>query len=57
MSYTTFGTLGRGVKVTLFLLLLTDLRSVLIFIKQYSDSMCILPFSAENYESYLIYVK
>ena len=32
---------GEGVKVTKYLFLtLTYLRSVLIFIKQYSDSMC-----------------
>ena len=41
MSYTTFGTWGRGMKVTRYqnVILLTYLRSVLIFIKQYSDSM------------------
>ena len=58
MSFTIFGTGGRGMGVkvarNIFFLLLTYLRSVLIFIKQYSDSMCFLPFLAENYELYLL---
>ena len=37
--------------------LLPYLRSVLIFIKQYSDSMCFSSILAEKYESYIIYVK
>ena len=59
MSYMTFGTWGRGMKVTqnYFFQVLTYLCSVLIFIKQYSDSMCFSSILAENYESYLIYVK
>ena len=42
MPYTTFGTWGGGMKVTRYenVILLTNLRSVLIFIEQYSDSMC-----------------
>ena len=38
-------------------ILFTYLRSTLIFIKQYSDSMCFSSILAWNYESYLIYVK
>ena len=61
MSFTTFGTWGRGMKVTRYstVILLTYLRSVLhvIFNKQYSDYICFLQFLAENYKSYLIYVK
>ena len=47
-----------GMKVTqnYFFLLLTNLRSVLISIKQYSDLM-FSSILAENYESTLIYVK
>ena len=40
MSYTTFGTWGRGMKVTRNYCFLTYLGLVLIIIKQYSDSMC-----------------
>ena len=50
------GSLSRWeMKVTRNFILLTYLRSVFIFIKQYSDFMCFLLFVAENYESYLIY--
>ena len=49
---------GEGEKIFFKnVILLTYVRSVLLFIKQYSDSMCFSPFLAENYESYLIYVK
>ena len=37
----TFGTFGRGNEDDKIFLLLTYLRSVLIFIKHYSDSMCL----------------
>ena len=59
-SYTTFGTWGRGDEgnkkyIYIFLLLIYA---------QYQDSLnntvipyVFLPFLAENYESYLIYVK
>ena len=59
MSYTTFGTVGRGDEGDKILKCYTCdfLRSVLIFIKQYSDSMCCSSIVAENYELYLIYVK
>ena len=43
MSYTTFGTWERedeGDKILKCSIRLTYLRSELIFIKQYSDSMC-----------------
>ena len=44
MSYATFGTCGRGDKdekiLKCYSFKFTYLRSVLIFIKQYSDSMC-----------------
>ena len=54
-----FWFLGKGdegyTKLLLFLLL-TYLCSVFIFIKQYSDSLCFVPFLAENYESYALLV-
>ena len=60
MSYTNIGTWEGGWRwheIIIFFLLLTYWRSVFIFIKQYSDSMCFSSILAENYESYLIYGK
>ena len=54
MSYTTFGTWGKGDKGETILkyFLLTFLRSVLIFIKQCSDPMCFPSILAEKCKLY-----
>ena len=51
--------LGEGGEgdTNICVLLLIYLRTVLIFIKQYSGSMCFSSILAESYESYRIYVK
>ena len=59
MSYTTFGTWGKGVEADtkIFCLIFYLFTLSINNHKPYSNSMCFSSILAENYESYLIYVK